>query len=328
MHTTRTAMFGLAALLIAATVWGAGAPVSYPCYRNAAAPTLDGTIAGDPGWANIPGVTGYHRLGGDYTVAKQTTAHATWDAANLYVAIAAEEPDIALIKPTTGDGGDCWLDDGVEVFIHPEGKGPFQFVVTTRAARCSGEGNAPLSGWEAKAAATPAGYVIELRISFAVMGATPTAGSVWHANYCRNTFTVISGGDKFTTWAPLESRFLEPEHFPLLRFEAGAASEPACRQAEERLNAGYRTALLTGLSQLVAESGEYTPFLAEMAKNPKYRREAVPLRSEWRRAQNLLKGAAQAPLSEVREVLKQSEKLREDSRHFKYDTLIKELFEE
>lgn len=304
------------------------AGLRYPCHRNPAPPTLDGLVAGDPGWANIPGVTGFHRLGGGYTVAKQTTAYVTWDDEHLYVGVVAEEPDIAHVKPTMRDGGDCWLDDGVEVFVQPPGRGAFQFVATTGGARTPGEGAAPLDTWAVAASQTDDSYTIELHISFDAFGVRPQAGEVWSINFCRNTFVYDSGGDKFTTWAPLVGRFFEPERFAPLRFEAGALSEEGARRAEDRLNAQYRATLLRDLAALAGRADEHLPFLMEKAREERYRPRAAPLRSEWRRVLRVQREADSAALADIRAVLSRAERLQEASHQFKYEALIEGLFEQ
>lgn len=320
----------LTAALLLALVLPAlhAADLTYPCHRNPTPPTLDGHVAGDPGWANIPGVTGFHRLGGGYTVAKQTVAHVTWDDDRLYVAMIAEEPDIAHVEPTMRDGGDCWLDDGVEVFVQPAGRGPFQFVATTGGARTSGEGAAPLDAWEVATSQTDDTYTIELAISFEAFGVRPQAGDVWSINFCRNTFVYDSGGDKFTTWAPLEGRFLEPERFAPLRFEPGPLSEEQARRAEERLNADYRATLLRDLAALAGKADDHLPFLMERARDERHRPRAAPLRAEWRRVLRIQREADTAPLADIRAVLSRAERLQEASHQFRYETLIEELFED
>jgi hypothetical protein len=317
----------LLSLLIGGIAWGADAPMTYIAYRNPVAPVMDGVIAGDPGWANIPGATGYHQLGDGYTNAKQTAAYVTWDAEALYVGIVAEEPDIAKVHGTMPEGGDCWLDDGVEIFIQAPGREPCQFIVTNSGARASGAGNPGLSGWTAKTSRTADSYSVEIRIGFVLFGATPKPGDEWHANYCRNIFTMDSGGDRFTSWAPLQARFLEPEGFPVLRFEAKALDETGCRQAEAALNGGYRDSLMQGLAGLAKEADDYLPVLTKAAQSPANRALAGELKTRWVQALELQKAAAQAPLPQVRKVLRTAEELRKQSYELKYRMLIEELFE-
>ena len=50
-----------------------------PCYRAPGAPVMDGKVAGDSAWDQIPMVTGFSKQGDGYTDAKQTYAQACWD---------------------------------------------------------------------------------------------------------------------------------------------------------------------------------------------------------------------------------------------------------
>ena len=313
-------------LAASCALWGAETPLSYTCNRNPVAPTLDGIVVGDPGWANIPGATGYHTLGDGYTTAKQTTAYATWDDSALYIGVVAEEPDIAQVKNVLSDGSDCWLEDGAEVFVQPPDRQPLQFIVTSGGARASGAGNPGLEGWSAKASRHRDSYSLEIRIGFGVLGVTPKTGDVWHISFCRNTVTDDSGGDRYTCWAPLVSRFLEPESFPSLRFDAKALTATECQAAETTLNADYRATLTAQLAGLAQAADTYLPVLARASESPAFRSQAEPLVAGWKQAVALQRGAATAPLPQVRQALQSAEKLRQQSFELKYTMLLEELF--
>ena len=47
----------------------------------------------------MPGATGFYRLGGGYTLAKQTVFRMGWNDEALYLGVECEEPDAALMKP-------------------------------------------------------------------------------------------------------------------------------------------------------------------------------------------------------------------------------------
>ena len=316
----------IALMALLCPLWGAETPLSYTCNRNPVAPTLDGTVLGDPGWASIPGATGYHTLGDGYTTAKQTTAYVTWDDAALYIGIVAEEPDIAQVKNTLTDGSEVWTEDGAEVFVQPADRQPYQFGITSAAMRGSGAGNPGLEGWSAKASRQAAGYSLEIRIGFSVLGATPKAGDVWHISFGRNIVTTDSGGDRYTCWAPLVSRFLEPENFPTLRFEAKALTPAECQAAESALNGAYRTSLTAQLAALAKAADTYLPVLARASEQPAFKAQAVPLVAGWKQAVALQRDAGTAPLPQVRQALQSAERLRQQSYELKYTMLMEELF--
>jgi hypothetical protein len=210
--------------------------------------------------------------------------------------------------------------------VHPPDRGPFQFGITTGGARASGAGNPGLEGWSAKASRGTAGYSIEIRIGFGVLGVTPKAGDVWHISFCRNTFADASGGDKWTCWAPLVSRFLEPESFAQCRFEAKALTEAEWRAAETALNAEYRASLTAQLAALAKGADTYLPVLTRAVGNPAFKAQAEPLVSGWKEAVALQREAANAPVPQVRQALQSAERLRQQSYDLKYTMLLEELF--
>jgi len=92
------------------------APLSYPVFRTPAAVVIDGEVKQDAAWQGAPSVTGFSKLGGGYTNAKQSAAQMLWDDKGLYIAVVCEEPDAALLKPVVRDYGDTWAEDSLEIF--------------------------------------------------------------------------------------------------------------------------------------------------------------------------------------------------------------------
>lgn len=319
---------GLLLALVALADADAGR-LEYPCYRPHVAPTVDGAVAGDPAWENIPAVTGFYVLGGHYAVAKQTYAQACWDDEAFYVAMTCEEPDVPNLRLTVVDGGRFWEDDGVEIFIQPgEGKQVFQFGVTARGAKGGHEGFPDISKLQAGAKMGDGWYSIELRVPHEVLRATPKVGDHWRGNFCRNIFTTTSGGDKFTSWAPLKTRFLEPENFAVLQLRGPAPSPDEALRLSARLNENYRATLVAALTAAVKEAKEYLPALDEAADHPTFGPQAKQLRREWWRLERLVRRADQVSLGDLRRAVTRSEALVVQSHKLKYDYLIAKLLEE
>jgi hypothetical protein len=318
--------FCLMALTSLAVPLQAEAPI-YPCHRTAVAPVVDGEVEGDPAWSRIPSATGLYKLGGGYTLAKQTTVQACWDSQALYVAMTCEEPDIAKFKPKVRDGGPFWEEDGVEVFLQPgEGKQVYQFGITASGARGGHEGFPEFTKLQAAARAGAGKYTLEVRIPFEVVRATPSPGDAWRSNFCRNIYLTASGGDKFTCWAPLERQFLEPEHFAVLTF-AGPAPEPAeAARIAERLNAGYRKHLVGLLQASAGQAQEYVPVLDEASRDKKFGTKAADVLARWRQLESLCRQAESAPIADLRASLAGANALVQASYDLKYAYLIAHLF--
>ena len=320
-------MVALIPLLATLALPADAAGLVYPCYRLDVPPTLDGNVRDDPAWRNIPAATGFSVLGGDFTEAKQTSFQVCWDDAALYLAVVCEEPDVAGLNPVVRDGGEAWLDDGVELFLRAaDRRQVYQFVVTSGGARASGEGAGEFLKIQVGVSADDDSYTLEIAVPHAIVQATPRIGDMWRGNVCRNIFTTTSGGDKFTSWAPLDSRFNEPEHFADIELRGPAPDAEQVAATSETLNLRYRAHLLALLRGVSAQGDEYLPALGEAADDAQFGREAKRLRNQWRRLQRLARDTREVPVAEVRVMLKGADALAQASYDLKYAYLIAQLF--
>jgi hypothetical protein len=296
---------------------------AYRCYQAPVAPVMDGAIAGDPAWKRIPAVTGFSKLGDGFTDAKQTFARACWDAQALYTGVTCEEPDVASLQLKVRDGGPTWEDDGIEVFLQPgEGRPVTQFVVTAGGARGGFEGSPDFLRYQAAAHAGEDFYSLEIRIPFELLEASPTVGDKWLGDVCRNIWATKSGGDKFTCWAPLQTRFLEPEHFATIELLGPPPEAAGVTALEDRLNRRYRADLTRRLGVSAARGKEYVPVLTEASERQQYRVKALELLRRWGELEQLQQAAKSAPLPELRRVIKGADALVEESYNLKYAYLI------
>lgn len=316
-------------ILLAASLSAVAAPPTYPCYRPSVAPVIDGDIASDPAWKTVPAVTGFSALGDGYALTKQTIAQACWDDQALYVAITAEEPDAPQMKLHVRDGGAFWEDDGVEIFFRPGPQKPvFQFGVTAGGAKGGFQGSPDFTKFQAKSQIGRDGYSLELRIPYEVMGFTPKQGEAWAGDFCRNTFTQISGGNKFTCWAPLKAQFNEPENFAEIRFMGAAPDAAEAAAIGERLNAPYRVELMRTLAGSVSQGEQYVPTLTEAARDAKYGRGAGDLLRQWKRAKRMSQTASKVSALELRRMIAGMDSLGKASYDLQYKYLIAKVLPE
>ncbi len=332
-----SALFTLLLIFSAAVVLAAPRLV-YPCYQAPGLPAIDGQVRG------LPVATGFSVLGDGYTKAKQTAVQACWDQNALYLAIVCEEPDAALMKFSVTDGGDAWLDDGIEIFLQPGGeKAPvYQLVVTARGARSCGAGTPDFTKVQAAAHTGADFYSLELRIPHEVTQTQPVEGQRWRGNVCRNIFTKNSGGDQFTSWAPLTRQFNEPEHFAEIVLMGAVPGSDALAGQNRDLNRDYRRHLLQGLRDVADQDDEYATVIKEATKDPEFGRRARDLRRRWRRmgrrARDLrrrwrrmgrmLRDADGFATGELRTAAKDAENLLSASYGLKYKYLIEKLLRE
>ncbi|MHB8997101.1 MAG: sugar-binding protein [Armatimonadota bacterium] len=303
-------------------------PVTYPVYRAGVAPTIDGDVQGDPAWQQAPARTGFSKLGNGYTKVKQTSGQLLWDDKGVYVGVVCEEPDAALLKPSVRDFGDTWAEDSLEIFLMPAAQA-YQFGVTAGGAKGGFEGGPDINKVQAAAKIGAGFYSVEIFVPFeAVKAARVKAGDKWRGQICRNVFTDSVGGDKFTSWTPLEARFLEPENFAILLFDAQTLQPAQVAQVTEQLNLPYRQTLTDELKEAAALGAQYKETLQVAQDDPKHGERARELLREWRRIDRLARQANQASILDTRQSLVKLNELNEQSYQLKYRYLIDKLFAE
>jgi hypothetical protein len=213
---------------------------SYPCYRLAAPPVVDGKLD-DPVWQTLPEATGFHLLKTPgFAYAKPTSFRVGWSADALYLAVRCKEPFSRLIKALTGDGEPLWDDDSIEVFLTPPGPGYFQLIANTAGARWNGkraEASETMWPWTAKAQVSGDDWCLEMRVPFAVVGRTPKEGDAWKFNVARN-ITCGPRSERFSSWAPVQQGFGEEARFAALNFR-GAPVAAEVTTAQEQMGAPF-----------------------------------------------------------------------------------------
>jgi hypothetical protein len=319
-----------AVILIAllACVMASAQPVTYPVYRAGVAPTIDGDVQGDPAWQQAPARTGFSKLGNGYTKVKQTTGQMLWDDRGVYIGVICEEPDAARLKPSARDYGDTWAEDSLEIFLQPAAQ-PYQFGVTAGGAKGGFEGGPDIAKVQAAAKIGAGFYSVEMFVPYeAVKAAKVKAGDKWRGEICRNVFTDQVGGDKFTSWTPLQARFLEPDNFAILLFNAQTLEPAQVAQVTEQLNLPYRQTLTAELKEAATLGAQYKETLEVAQTDPKHGDRARELLREWRNIDRLARQANSASILDTRQSLVKLQALNEQSYQLKYRYLIDKLFAE
>ncbi|MBN1445540.1 MAG: carbohydrate-binding family 9-like protein [Candidatus Omnitrophica bacterium] len=252
-RTLRTLLIGLAAFFLASELYAENR--TYPCYRLAKTPLIDGEVTGDGAWDNIPSATGFFALRSNYVVAKkQTSFKMMHDGEAIYIGIHCVEPNVDLLVTKAQDNDvNIWQDDSVEIFIFPQGaKKYIQFMISAAGKRWNGigePGSQPiaLSNWQAATVRGQDYWEVEIKIPFSVLGKKPADGEKWTGNVCRNVMTPGSmagdeHGDRFSSWAGMEYGFHEPERFAAFVFYNKPLPAGETQNIERQL-----TAQVTGL---------------------------------------------------------------------------------
>jgi hypothetical protein len=157
----------------------------------------------------------------------------------------------------------------------------------------------------------------------------PKAATTWRGTVCRNIQTQTpSGGDKFTCWSPLQSRFLEPENYAAIEFHDRVLSPEQAAAETEALNRPYRETLTGQLATLAGRAGEYREALKGAVADPRLGAKAQELLAAWQRIEQMNQQADRAPLPEVRRALLAANALLTASHQTKYTALLEKLFAE
>ncbi|MBP8951898.1 MAG: carbohydrate-binding family 9-like protein [Armatimonadetes bacterium] len=304
----------------------AAAP-EYPVHRPACPVTLDGDIEGDPAWAAIPAMIGFSVLGGSYTHTKQTVAQMCADDEALYLAVTCEEPDAVALNPQVRDGGDTWGEDSLEIFLQPLPNAQvYQIGITAGGARGGFVGDPDPMGFQAATRIGSDRYTVEARFPYTLVKGVPEG--TWRGNVCRNIFVDKSPGDKFTSWAPLERQFLEPDNFAYLTFELTTLTPEDADHITARINAAYRETLLRLVAEAAAMGAQYVDTLKEASADPAFGECARRLSRQWRAIDRMNRRAQTASITDMRQALAKLRALNDESYETKYKYLISKLISE
>jgi hypothetical protein len=165
-------------------------------------------------------------------------------------------------------------------------------------------------------------------IPFEVVKATTKAGDTWRGEICRNVFTSSGLVDKFTSWTPLQSRFLEPDNFATLAFSGETPSAEQVKQLTEELNLPYRRTVAAAIGAAAEIGAQYRGTLQEAQDDAVLGERARALLREWRQIERLSKQGDTASILSLRQSLMKLQLLNQDSYELKYRYLINKLLSE
>jgi len=195
------------------------------CYRLKQMPVIDGD-ATDSAWEGRPPyVLNDWRTGA--TPKASTSFRMGYDDAFLYVLVRCDDPSAAKIRAACRErDGAVYLDDCVELHLtfDPHKGQRIQILVNSigtvqdfrNTLNEAGVDVSDLSwdcdGLVAAAQVDGGGYTVEIAIPLATVGGAPKAGSLFHANICRERY---SGGDRteLQSWSATQGAFADGKYF-------------------------------------------------------------------------------------------------------------------
>lgn len=186
------------------------------------APKIDGSLD-DVVWRKAVRIDLEYTALGD-AASQPTEVLIAYDAQNLYVGYRCAEPSPDRIRATvTAHDGHVFYEDSAEVFldVEPESdSGHYQLATnalgTRYDARIYDTSFSP--EWQSAASIVDKECIVEMSIPFRAFGmSTPTVGTMWRANFCRNRFAGDPKGQNMC-WSPTYGSFHTPIRFGRIIF--------------------------------------------------------------------------------------------------------------
>jgi len=229
--------------------------------KTGKSPVIDGVIANDE-WKGAFWHNSFVAYPGDSMAKQQSRFAVMFDKANIYIAVKCDEIHMDKVKPYRKNDVSIWQHAGLEFMLQHEGekKEHLQFLTSaggsgyglkfiTKAQNTKHE--IPDAKWQRAAKRNESGYIVEVKISFALFGGkVPSNGTEWRFNILRNALTLDS--DRFSTWSPV-SDFHAPVSFGYLIFAFSEA-----HLIKQRVNAKRKFNTLA--SRIEIFQGKYAKF--------------------------------------------------------------------
>ena len=171
-------------------------PFTMPAIRAATAPTIDGVI-GDDEWQDAARVADFIQF--EPTQGQpaefETEVAVLYDAANLYVAFVAHDPEPLLAQMTQRDA-QLWNDDSVQIYLDTfhDGRSGYFFMTNVLGTQLDGrvteDGNSNDATWDAPWVSatrrTDFGYTVEISIPLSALQYAAGDDTTWGINFARS----------------------------------------------------------------------------------------------------------------------------------------------
>jgi hypothetical protein len=170
------------------------------CRLNGRAPRVDGFLEGGL-WSAAPSATAFLRLGEGTLAEGQCTVQVMASKSALHIAMEAHEERMDTMAPSTADHDGALRDgESLELRLENPAGDRFRFAVSPAGGRYeSRNGDVFWDGpWEAATRRHGKGWIVELTVPFATLGATPETGATWPVNFLRRRANVVA---EESSWA-------------------------------------------------------------------------------------------------------------------------------
>ncbi len=232
--------------------------------RTSVAPVVDGDL-GDDCWAQAMPLEPFQKLTLGTPADYQSVGYLLYDAANLYIGVRCDEPEIEHIHAeVTQRDGPVYGDDCIEIFLVPpdspvlaqfeERVRYFHLIVNsigTRYDEIGLQSPGTFDGqWQAAATQGEDAWYLEVAVPFADFGVSVSDGDVWRGNISRARWI----DKEYSTWAPLQRTFHDRANFGQIVFTRDAAA--TARHIDELEFAALRDGVLRPQMQRLEDALE------------------------------------------------------------------------
>ncbi len=212
--------------LVLAVTWASGAAHAgelpfYAAMCTRTAPHVDGMLD-DACWQRAEKTAPFVAIGGA-AVGVTTQAMACWDSTQLYLAFVCPEPLMADLAERIAQGKVGPFDESVEVFLDAAAD-QFSYVqlrvgiLGNRDTHRRSDPAEELTGrWIGAARRGADRWTVELAVPFALVGASPGAGTMFNFNVNRQRLP-LAGPVEWTCWSDTKGGFHSPARFGHLVF--------------------------------------------------------------------------------------------------------------
>jgi hypothetical protein len=228
---------------------------TYPCYRVASAPTIDGRLD-DAAWQSLPAQTGFRiATVADFAQTRQTTFRVGWDSDFLYFGIRCEESAVDAVKKRNPqqkgylDIADAswskFYHDLLEIFLASEEHVYYQAMINANGQfigpihmERSMHNRTPFpDGFECKTSLDRDSWSAEAKWPFATLGKTPQDGTKWKTSIIRVSSQEKSNGEQFTSWPRLQRlNFHDRRQYNRIQFLGQPPKQEALKKIAAELN--------------------------------------------------------------------------------------------
>jgi hypothetical protein len=174
-------------------------------------------------WAKAASVEEFEDWMGNDLASPTTQVWLAHNQEFLYLFARLDEPHMDDLRATEQrHDGRVWLDDCMEVYLHPPDQGYYHIVVNAEGVTydCYRPPGGEDLAWDPELQLAVGrqehAWTVEMAVPFEALGRVPTAGECWRGNFCRERYAMQMAR---SCWSCTFGGFHNPDRFGQVIFE-------------------------------------------------------------------------------------------------------------